>query len=121
MRQEYDSSHIWKHLTKRQKRHLDLSSQLLQYSQSYFVAKLDVCFTEYPAQMLPEKNMKRRYGVTICMGESEDQGLGRWKVKSNRGASLTKKGLVGAINQGASWKVEDQRPGGWEQAINWGE
>ena len=40
---------------------------------------LDVCYTEYPAQMLLDKNMKRRARMRIFMGEVEYQGLGWWK------------------------------------------
>ena len=40
------------------------------------------------------KNIKRRYEVRICMGEAEDQGLGEWKIASDRGESLTKIELV---------------------------
>ena len=56
----YDYSHIWKPLTKHQKRHLEMSARLLWSSRRYFVEKLDVCYTEYPAQMLLEKKYEEK-------------------------------------------------------------
>ena len=89
MRRIYDSSQIWKPVTKWQKRHMELSAGLLRYYQQYFVEKLDVCYTEYPAQMLlDEKYEEKIWGEDL---------YGGWKGLSDRGASFTKTGLVGAI------------------------
>ena len=44
------------------------------------------------------------------MTEAKDQGLGGWKGEINQGASLTKKGLVGAINRSGR-KLDILRPG----------
>ena len=67
--QRYDSSHIWKPLTKRKRRHLELSSQLLWSSYRYFVAKSDVCSTEYPDQMLLDEKYEEK-----CRGEDLYRG-----------------------------------------------
>ena len=75
--------------------------------------QLDVCSIEYPAQILLVKNMKKRAGLRNCMGEAEEQGLSGWKGISDRGGSLTKTRLVGAIKQSES-KLYSRRPGtGW--------
>ena len=88
MMQRYDYSNICKPLTKWQRRHLYMSSLLLWYSQRYFVAKLDVCSTEYPAQKFHDKKYEEK-------GRGEDfYGGGRrpggWKGAINCGASFTK-------------------------------
>ena len=44
MRQRYDYSYIWKHLTKRKESHLELSAQIIWSSQRYVVEKLDACY-----------------------------------------------------------------------------
>ena len=68
---------------------MELSAGLLRYYQQYFVEKLDVCYTEYPAQMLlDEKYEEKIWGEDL---------YGGWKGLSDRGASFTKTGLVGAI------------------------
>ena len=54
--------------------------------------------------------MKIRDRVSIFMGEEEYQGMNGWKVESDRGASLTKTGLVGAIKQSGR-KLDRRIPG----------
>ena len=89
MRWRYDSSNIWKTLAKRQRRQLEMSARILWFYHQYFVANLDVCYTEYPAQMLlDEKYEEKIWGEDL---------YGGWKGLSDRGASFTKTGLVGAI------------------------
>ena len=56
------------------------------------------------------KNMKKRAGESIFMGDSEYQGLVGWKGANDRGASLTKTGLVGVIEQSGS-KLDSRIPG----------
>ena len=74
MSRRYDSSHIWKPLTKRQKRHLEMSARIRWSSQRYFVEKLDVCSTEYPDQILLDKKYEEKvrgeylYGGDIIPG-----------------------------------------------------
>ena len=59
------------------------------------------------------KNMKKRAGVSIFMGDSEYQGLVGWKEASDWRESFTKTGLVGAIKR--TWSnLDSRRPGtGW--------
>ena len=58
-------------MTKWQKRHMELSAGLLRYYQQYFVEKLDVCYTEYPAQMLLDKIYEEKGRGGSCMGWAE--------------------------------------------------
>ena len=96
--QRYDYSNICKPLTKWQRRHLYMSSLLLWYSQRYFVAKLDVCSTEYPAQMLlDEKYEEKGRGEGLYGGGSVQK---RYKLEDLENCPWIKF-IAGHITDGA--------------------
>ena len=62
--------------------------------------KSDLCSTEYPDQMLlDKKDEEMGRGKDLYGGGAENEGLGGWKGASDREGSLTKTGLVGAIER----------------------
>ena len=94
MRRIYYSSHIWMPMTKRQKRYLELSAQIIWSSRRYFVGKLDVCSTEYPAQLFLEVKYEEKGRGEDLYGGGRRPGTG-WVEGGDLSGSKFDQKIVG--------------------------
>ena len=114
MRRRYDSPCIWKTLIKRQWRHLEVSARLFRYSPRYFVAKLDVCSTEYPAQTLLVKNYEEKvWGEDLYEGVRR-LGTGWVEGREQSGSKFDQNRVCGRYRARSGSKLYSRRPvNGW--------